>query len=253
MNYGKGFDAASIRELASQVVRQMGEAGQTPSQGQVESIVKGIANTPVPEADREFGEKLLELIDGVPKFGNDLEEVDAFARRVAYTYTKPLERYCNPRGGMFQAGLYPVSANVPLGAQTGATPDGRLAHAPVADGVSPCAGKDVNGPTATANSVSRLDHGIASNGTLLNQKFHPSALSGEEGLSNFVALIRSYFDQKGSHMQFNVVDRSTLLDAQKHPEKYQHLVVRVAGYSALFTTLSRSLQDDIIRRTEQGF
>ncbi len=253
MNYGKGFDAASIRELASQVVRQMREAGQTPSQGQVESIVKGIANTPVPEADREFGEKLLELIDGVPKFGNDLEEVDAFARRVAYTYTKPLERYCNPRGGMFQAGLYPVSANVPLGAQTGATPDGRLAHAPVADGVSPCAGKDVNGPTATANSVSRLDHGIASNGTLLNQKFHPSALSGEEGLNNFVALIRSYFDQKGSHMQFNVVDRSTLLDAQKHPEKYQHLVVRVAGYSALFTTLSRSLQDDIIRRTEQGF
>ena len=111
----------------------------------------------------------------------------------------------------------------------------------------------MHGPTATANSVSRLDHGIASNGTLLNQKFHPSALSGDAGLDNFVALIRSYFDQKGSHMQFNVVDRQTLLDAQEHPEKYRHLVVRVAGYSALFTTLSRSLQDDIIRRTEQGF
>ena len=94
---------------------------------------------------------------------------------------------------------------------------------------------------------------IASNGTLLNQKFHPSALSGDEGLNNFVALIRSYFDQKGSHMQFNVVDKNTLIDAQKHPENYKHLVVRVAGYSALFTTLSRSLQDDIIRRTEQGF
>ena len=96
-------------------------------------------------------------------------------------------------------------------------------------------------------------HLIVSNGTLFNQKFHPSALSGREGLEKFVALIRSYFDQKGMHMQFNVVSRETLLDAQAHPENYKHLVVRVAGYSALFTTLSKSLQDDIIRRTEQGF
>ena len=147
--------------------------------------------------------------------------------------------------------MYPVSANVPLGAQTGATPDGRLAHTPVADGVSPYVGTDVNGPTAACNSVAKLDHGICSNGTLFNQKFHPSALSGTKGLDDFVALIRSYFDQKGMHMQFNVVSRETLLDAQKHPENYQHLVVRVAGYSALFTTLSRSLQDDIISRTEQ--
>ena len=120
------------------------------------------------------------------------------------------------------------------------------------DGVSPSAGRDTHGPTAACNSVARLDHGIASNGTLFNQKFHPSALSGRQGLENFVALIRSYFDQKGSHMQFNVVSRETLLDAQKYPEKYKHLVVRVAGYSAFFTTLSRSLQDDIINRTEQG-
>lgn len=199
------------------------------------------------------GERILELIENVPKFGNDVDEIDEFAREAAYTYTKPVERYYNPRGGRFQAGLYPVSANVPLGGQTGATPDGRLAHTPVADGVSPTSGKDVNGPTAAANSVSKLDHYIASNGTLFNQKFHPSALSGKDGLENFVGLIRSYFDQKGSHMQFNVVDRETLLDAQAHPEQYRHLVVRVAGYSALFTTLSKSLQDDIIRRTEQGF
>ena len=98
-----------------------------------------------------------------------------------------------------------------------------------------------------------LDHGIASNGTLFNQKFNPSALSGAAGLDNFVNLIRAYFDRKGSHVQFNVVSRETLLDAQAHPENYKHLVVRVAGYSALFTTLSKSLQDDIIRRTEQGF
>ena len=164
-----------------------------------------------------------------------------------------MQKYHNPRGGQYQAGLYPVSANVPLGGQTGATPDGRYAHTPVADGVSPSAGKDVKGPTAAATSVSRLDHFIVSNGTLFNQKFHPSALAGREGLEKFVSLIQTFFDQKGMHMQFNVVDRETLLDAQKHPEKYSHLVVRVAGYSALFTTLSRSLQDDIIRRTEQGF
>lgn len=107
------------------------------------------------------------------------------------------------------------------------------------------------GPTASANSVSRLDHGIASNGTLFNMKFHPSALKGRRGLENFVNLIRSYFDQKGMHVQFNVVSRETLKDAQLHPENYRSLVVRVAGYSALFTTLSRSLQDDIINRTEQ--
>lgn len=124
---------------------------------------------------------------------------------------------------------------------------------PVADGVSPSAGRDTHGPTAACNSVAKLDHGIASNGTLFNQKFHPSALNGTQGLVKFVALIRSFFDQKGMHMQFNVVSRDTLIEAQKNPEKFKHLVVRVAGYSALFTTLSRSLQDDIIRRTEQGF
>ena len=115
------------------------------------------------------------------------------------------------------------------------------------------AGHDRKGPTATANSVARIDHMIASNGTLLNQKFHPSALAGEKGLNDFESLIRTYFDQKGMHMQFNVVDKQTLLDAQAHPEKYPYLVVRVAGYSALFTTLSKSLQDDIINRTEQGY
>ena len=195
---------------------------------------------------------LLEAIDSLHKYGNDYADVDAVAREVAYTYTRPLETHKNPRGGIFQAGLYPVSANVPLGAQTGATPDGRRAHTPVADGVSPTSGHDTHGPTASANSVSKLDHAIASNGTLFNMKFHPSALAGSSGLESFIALVRGYFDNKGSHMQFNVVSRETLLDAQAHPEKYKSLVVRVAGYSALFTTLSKSLQDDIIRRTEQG-
>ena len=253
MNYGRGLDEASIEDMVLSVVGELKKKGITPDAAQIARITAEVAaRRPSEEEQRSF-DRLYDLITEVPKFGNDIPEVDAFARDVAYTYTRPLQNYHNPRGGMFQAGLYPVSANVPLGAQTGATPDGRLAHTPVADGVSPSAGKDVHGPTAAANSVSRLDHGIASNGTLFNQKFHPSALSGVSGLENFVALIRTYFDQKGSHMQFNVVDRETLLDAQKHPENYAHLVVRVAGYSALFTTLSKSLQDDIIRRTEQGF
>ena len=253
VNYGQGFDAVSAGEIAAGILREMEKSGIKADESQIREMIEQVMNARLPEQEKKRWEELLDLIEQVPKFGNDIEEVDMFARDVAYTYTRPLLKYRNPRGGQFQAGLYPVSANVPLGAQTGATPDGRLAHTPVADGVSPSAGKDVNGPTATANSVAKLDHGIASNGTLFNQKFHPSALSGERGLENFVALIRTYFDQKGSHMQFNVVDRQTLLDAQAHPEKYAHLVVRVAGYSALFTTLSKSLQDDIIRRTEQGF
>ena len=253
MNFGQGFDAVTAGEIVTEILREMDKNGMSADESQVAGMITAVMNTEIPAEEKKRYEELRAMIDEVPKFGNDNEEVDMFARDVAYTYTKPLLNYRNPRGGQFQAGLYPVSANVPLGAQTGATPDGRLAHTPVADGVSPSAGKDVLGPTAAANSVSKLDHGIASNGTLFNQKFHPTALSGEKGLENFVALIRSYFDQKGSHMQFNVVDRQTLLDAQAHPEKYAHLVVRVAGYSALFTTLSKSLQDDIIRRTEQGF
>ena len=253
LNYGKGLDATSMADLTTQIAKGMKAAGKEVGEKEIAAILtqlKAISESP---EIKERGQKLLDMIEEVPKFGNDIPEVDAFARDVAYTYTKPMESFKNPRGGMYQAGLYPVSANVPLGAQTGATPDGRLAHTPVADGVSPSAGKDVHGPTAAANSVSKLDHYIASNGTLFNQKFHPSALNGREGLENFVALIRSYFDQKGSHMQFNVVSRETLLDAQKHPDEYKHLVVRVAGYSALFTTLSKSLQDDIINRTEQGW
>ena len=252
-NYDKGLDVQSAGDMTEMIMKAMPNAGREVDASTAEGLLKTFIGMKPGEQKTQRFKEIHDMIDEVPKYGNDIPEVDYFAREVAYTYSKPLQNYHNPRGGQFQAGLYPVSANVPLGGQTGATPDGRYAHTPVADGVSPSAGKDVKGPTAAATSVSRLDHFIVSNGTLFNQKFHPSALSGREGLEKFVALIRSYFDQKGMHMQFNVVDRATLLDAQEHPEKYKHLVVRVAGYSALFTTLSRSLQDDIIRRTEQGF
>ena len=252
-NYGRGLRPVDATNLTVQIAKEMGVQGTAVDSMQIATILQTVIKESNSAEIKALGDKILSLIEDIPKYGNDNIKVDSFAREVAYTYTKELEQYQNPRGGTFQAGLYPVSANVPMGEQTGATPDGRLAGVPIADGVSPTAGKDINGPTAAANSVARLDHFIASNGTLFNQKFHPSALSGREGLENFVALIRSYFDAKGSHMQFNVVSRETLIDAQEHPEEYKQLVVRVAGYSALFTTLSKSLQDDIINRTEQGF
>ena len=251
-NYGKDMDSHKAEELTAEAAILMAKEGHTPSQDEILAIYRKVSkNTCSPER-KAFYQKMLDDIEALDRFGNDIPELDNFARDVAYTYTRTLEQYHNPRGGQFQAGLYPVSANVPLGAQTGATPDGRLAFTPVADGVSPAAGRDIHGPTAAANSVARLDHTIASNGTLYNMKFHPSALKGQSGLENFVSFVQGYFAQKGSHMQFNVVSRETLLDAQQHPENYRSLVVRVAGYSALFTTLSRSLQNDIINRTEQG-
>lgn len=193
------------------------------------------------------------LLNEAPKFGNDVDEVDMLTREGAAIYCREVEKYTNPRGGRFQAGLYPASINVLMGTAVGATPDGRLAQEPLADGVSPSRGMDKSGPTAATNSVAKLDHFIASNGTLYNQKFHPGALEGEQGLRNMGSLIRGYFDQKGMHVQFNVVNRAVLQAAQKEPEKYRDLVIRIAGYSAQFTSLDKSIQDDIIERTEHTF
>ena len=249
-NFSGDAPSVSAEDVTIKIADELGNKNVALNEEIIREIYKNVVEAQGSGANPKWAQ-MLEDINALPKFGNDNDEIDEYAREAAYVYTKPLEKYKNPRGGMYHAGLYPVSANVPLGAQTGATPDGRMAYTPIADGVSPCAGRDINGPTAAANSVSKLDHGIASNGTLFNMKFHPSALKGEDGLYNFVSLVRAYFDRKGMHVQFNVVSRETLQDAQKHPENYKNLVVRVAGYSALFTTLSRSLQDDIINRTEQ--
>ena len=254
-NFGYGFKGDAAEKMTAEVITALVKSGVSVDEETIKTVYGQITTAGMlSDAERARYREIKRMIDEeCPKYGNDIYDVDMFARDVANSYTKEVEKYKNPRGGIFQAGLYPGSANVPLGATTGATPDGRLAYTPLADGIGPASGRDVKGPTATANSVARLEQCVASNGTLLNQKFHPSALAGMAGLSKFVALIRSYFDQKGMHVQFNVVTRETLLDAQKNPEKYKTLVVRVAGYSALFTSLSRSLQDDIINRTEQGF
>lgn len=195
-------------------------------------------------------ESLLSDISHTSKYGNDIPEVDELARRAGTLYCRKIEKYKNPRGGFFHPGLYPVSANVPMGSETGATPDGRKAGLPLADGISPAPGRDVNGPTAITNSAAALDQVLATNGTLLNEKFHPTALRGQSGLEKLSSLVRGYFDKKGMHIQFNVIGRDTLLDAQKNPNNYKNLVVRVAGYSAHFTTLDKNIQNDIISRTE---
>lgn len=195
----------------------------------------------------------LMLVNRAPKYGNDDDYADEIAKEAALIYCEEVNKYTNPRGGKFQPGLYPASANVPLGSVVMATPDGRKAWSPLADGVSPISGYDSCGPTASVLSVAKLDHEIASNGTLLNQKFHPSAIEGEKGLENLKAVTEAYFQNGGFHVQYNVISRETLLDAQANPEKHKGLVVRVAGYSAFFTALDKSLQDDILARTEQNF
>ncbi len=206
------------------------------------------------DKDFEGAEEIRQmLINRAPKYGNDDDYADEIAVESANIYCREVNKYRNPRGGQFQPGLYPASANVPFGGVCGATPDGRKKGTPLADGVSPIGGFDISGPTATVNSVAKLDHEVTSNGTLLNQKFHPSAVKGDEGLRNLIAITETYFKNGGFHVQYNVIDRNTLLEAQKKPDDYQSLVVRVAGYSAFFTALDKSLQDDIISRTEQVF
>ena len=190
------------------------------------------------------------LAHRVCKYGNDDDRVDRIARRWATRYSELVARHANVRGGIVQPGFYTVSAHVPMGADVGATPDGRHAGAPLADGgLSPSAGRDRKGPTAVLRSVSKLDLRLASNGTLLNMKFLPAFFRGEEALERFVSLLRTLCRLEIPHVQFNVVSTDTLRAAQAHPDRYRHLVVRVAGYSAYFYELDEVLQEEIIQRT----
>jgi len=203
-------------------------------------------------ANYEGGEPLRQrLIHHAPKYGNDDDRVDGLAQKWADRYSKQVARHANVRGGFYQPGFYTVSAHVPMGAHVGATPDGRLAGQPLADGgLSPMAGQDRCGPTAVLRSVSKINLSLASNGTLLNLKFLPAFFDSDEALCKFVTLLRAFCTLRIPHVQFNVVSAATLRQAQADPAQYRHLVVRVAGYSAYFTELDRELQEEIIRRTE---
>jgi formate C-acetyltransferase len=193
------------------------------------------------------------LINRAPKYGNDDDRVDRYASLWGDRYAALVGQHATVRGGVYQPGFYTVSAHVPMGAHVGATPDGRHAGTPLADGgLSPTAGRDRRGATAVLQSVSRLDLKLASNGTLLNMKFLPSFFAGEQALEKFVLLLRGFSRLHIPHVQFNVVSAQTLRAAQANPEEYRSLVVRVAGYSAYFNELDKALQDEIIRRTEFG-
>lgn len=238
-------DEAKIYEAVKRILSNNGSINLADLQAQLSS-----PQTASVSGNSDYAQ-IKRILENTPWFGNDDDEVDMIARRCGQIYSYEVEKYKNPRGGQFQAGCYPVSANVLFGKDVAALPDGRLAKTPLADGVSPRQGKDTNGPTAAAMSVAKLDHENYSNGTLYNQKFLPSALDGDEGLHHFASVVRSYFDHKGMHVQFNVIDKETLLKAQANPDAYKDLVVRVAGYSAQFTVLAKEVQDDIISRTEQ--
>jgi pyruvate formate-lyase/glycerol dehydratase family glycyl radical enzyme len=203
------------------------------------------ANFEVPDGDKIRAR----LINRYSKYGNDIDAVDHLGGRLLRVFCKSVEKYRNPRGGVFSPGSYTVSAHVPLGAVVGATPDGRLSGEQLADGgLSPMAGRDMDGPSAVLNSVSKLDNLLLSNGSLLNLKFTPSTLAGDKGLAKLADFLRAFVKLKLLHVQFNVVDAETLREAQRRPEDFAGLIVRVAGYSAFFVELSQEIQDDIISR-----
>ena len=182
-------------------------------------------------------------------YGNGYPEVDEWAAWAADVFADCCNSCTGPRG-RYAAGLYPVTTNVMFGYMTGATPDGRSAGVPLADGISPVQARDKNGPTAILSSVSRINQVKYSNGTLLNMKFSPSCLQGEEGVTKLTQLMQTYFDMGGMEMQINVISAQTLKDAQKNPDDYKDLVVRVAGFSAYFVELHITGQNDLISRTE---
>ena len=205
------------------------------------------------EHDFEGYDRIYNIVrNKTPKYGNDDDYADDIMKSIFQAYRQEITHRPNMRGGEYRINMLPTTCHVYFGDVMFATPDGRLAHKPVSEGISPASGADVNGPTAVICSCSKMDH-IGTGGTLLNQKFTPSVVKGEEGLDHMAGLVRSYFNMDGHHIQFNVVDRQTLINAQNNPEEYKDLIVRVAGYSDHFRNLSKALQDEIINRTEQSF
>ena len=192
------------------------------------------------------------LLHRTPKYGNDDDHADDLLRRVFEAYFAAIDGRPNTKGGHYRINLLPTTCHVYFGSVIGATADGRRAGEPLSEGISPVQGADRNGPTAVIKSAAKIDH-LRTGGTLLNQKFTPRFLADDEGIQQLTHLVRSYFKMDGHHIQFNVVSAETLREAQKHPEKYGDLIVRVAGYSDYFVDLGGALQEEIIRRTEQEY
>ncbi|MBC8512614.1 MAG: glycyl radical protein [Dehalococcoidia bacterium] len=203
------------------------------------------------EDDFEGHERLHQLIlNRVPKYGNDEDLPDMYARKVAEIFCQEVAKHSNPRGGVYLPGFLSMTNHQGFGKLVGALPSGRKAFESFANGISPCTGLDRKGPTAALKSGAKLNYLLATNGVAFNLKFNPDHLKGAEGTRNLASLIRAYFGLGGMHLQLNVIDKQTLVDAQQNPQNYPGLMVRVAGYSAYFADLSKEVQDEIISRTE---
>lgn len=206
----------------------------------------------------EQAQKIQKTLKSAPKFGNDDDYVDEIVASVYESYLKLLPKYRNerhnkgPLGCGYTMSTSNISSNVPYGMDVGATPDGRPAGEPLNEGASMCRGADKEGPTAVAKSISKLPNDKMAGGQLLNMKFSPGLLAGENNLNKFISFLEAYRQLGGFHLQFNIIDRETLLDAKENPQNHPNLMVRVAGYCALFTSLMPEVQDDIIKRTEYG-
>lgn len=192
-----------------------------------------------------------QLLNKSPKWGNDDEEADDLMQRAFNAFLDAVDGRPNARGGTYHVDMLPTTCHVYFGSVTGATPDGRMAGRPLSEGISPSQGMDRKGPTAVLLSAAKMDH-VRTGGTLLNMKFSPDILAGEDGIERLLHLIRTYFSLGGHHVQFNVVSAHTLRQAMEHPEEYRNLIVRVAGYSDYFCDLTSSLQEEIIARTEHA-
>ena len=187
-----------------------------------------------------------------PHYGNDIDEPDQIVTLLAEDFCRQVDGYRNPRGGRFQSGMYSVHHHASRGEMTGALPSGRRAGLALANALSPCQGRDTTGPTALILSATKLDHTMLGNGMVLDLKFHPSFFEDASRRQAFHALVESYFDMGGMEIQFNVISRETLLAAQRSPQDYRDLLVRVSGFSAYFIDLEPVLQDEIIARTEHA-
>ena len=201
----------------------------------------------------EGHEEILNMVTNkTPKYGNDDDYADDIMKEVFRLYRDDITGRPTMSGGQYHVDMLPTTCHIYFGEVIGATANGRRAHKPVSEGISPEKFADTHGPTAVIKSCAKMDH-CSTGGTLLNQKFTPSALAGDTGLENLASLIRTYFAMDGHHIQFNVFDKQTLLEAQKHPDDYKDLIVRVAGYSDYFRNLDEELQNEIINRTAQSF
>jgi len=239
-NYIQGVGTGTITDILSAVKMHVFEKKAVS----MEELIAALdANFEGKEALRQ------RFLNKTPKFGNDDDYADSLMRRAFETYFAAIDGRPTVRGGRYRVDMLPTTCHIYFGKVTGATADGRKAGEPVSEGVSPVQGADRNGPTAVIKSVGKMDH-LRTGGTLLNQKFTPQLLADDQGLINLKDLVRSYFKLGGHHIQFNVVTVETLRDAQKHPEKYRDLIVRVAGYSDYFVDCGKELQDEIINRTE---